>query len=338
MFEPVLSMLASPLWATTNALARRFLKSRGVRLKSPVISVGNIVAGGVGKTEITAAIAKHFISRGLRVCVASRGYGSPWEKQGGVAHDFVSASSLQFPDESQVLLRKVPGAMVAVGASRVKVLERHWEELNPSLVLLDDGYQHFAIRRNIDILVHDFSLKWPVLREFPSAFSSVPLKISFSPVPEPWKKNAEKEKRPWVRAEYRLKECVNASGQRKALPKNAFIFCGIGNPDRFKRALEKAGTKVIGHIYLSDHAKYDVQQVRALVREFEKVTKKVNSLGEDIEVLTTLKDFVKLEPLIGSQGGVTGFEPLWVDVEIQLLENEDFFWKTIDEAVASHSY
>lgn len=338
MFEPVLSVVASPLWATTNAVARFFLKNRGAKLKCPVISIGNIVAGGVGKTEVTAAVAKHLLQKSIRTCVASRGYGSQWERQGGVAHELATAASLKFPDEAQVLLRKAPGTVVVVGAARAHVLTKHWEEIHPGAVLLDDGYQHFAIQRDLDVLVHDFSVRWPILREFPIAFSKVPLKIAFSEIPNEWKKAAEKIKKPWIRAEYKLLESVSVSGKRKALPERAFIFCGIGNPGRFRKSLERAGTKVIGQAYLPDHARYDVELGKSLMREIEQAARKHGEKPESLTVLTTLKDFVKLESFIGSQGGIAGFEPEWVDVEIRFLENEEFFWTTIDETVASHSH
>src|SRR5438874_11163340 len=116
-----LASAASPLWALTNTVARLAMSGSARRLPAPVISVGNVVAGGVGKTELAALIAARLVSRGHRVVVACRGYGSKWEHSGGIARDAETGLSLGFPDEALVILKKAPGAAVAVGADRKAV-------------------------------------------------------------------------------------------------------------------------------------------------------------------------------------------------------------------------
>lgn len=315
----------SPLWAVTNTLVRSLTKTRRTQFGVPVISVGNIVAGGVGKTEIAAAIAAHFIARSKRVVIASRGYGSRWEKLGGVAFDYDSALALGFPDESIVILKKVPGVAVAVGADRVSVLKKHWEELNPDLIILDDGFQHFKIARGLDVLVHDFSVRWPILRDLPIVLKKARMRISFSEIPKQWQPTGNQT--PWIKVRYELFGVHDAAGKVQSLPKQAIAFCGLGNPKRFKRSLEHAGVQLKAFRTFSDHAVYDRNDIDDLVRWIR------DQGGNGITVLTTLKDFVKLSRFVESQGGVAGFEPMWVGVQIKFLENEKLFWNTLEEFV-----
>lgn len=321
--EPVFSAM-SPLWAITNSVARLVLSRNAKKLSCPVISVGNIVAGGVGKTEVTATIALALVKQGKRVVVASRGYGSRWERSGGVASDFATAVSLRFPDESLVTLKKVPGVSVAVGADRAAVLAKHWEELSPDVVLLDDGFQHFAIRRELDVLVHDFSVRWPILRDLPNALKKARLRIAMSEVPLAWQ-----DAGPWVKARYQLKGVTDAVDRIEPLPKKALAFCGIGNPSRFRKSLEAAGVAVVGFKNYRDHAAYDAKVARELVGW------KNAQRESGLPLLTTLKDYVKLATLIESQGGVPGFEPMWVNLELCFAENEGYFWKTVSESLGS---
>ncbi|MBI2604722.1 MAG: tetraacyldisaccharide 4'-kinase [Deltaproteobacteria bacterium] len=301
----------SPVWAITNWAARKLLSARAVKLPAPVISVGNIVAGGVGKTEISAAIAARLVAKGKRVAVASRGYGSAWSRGGGVAADLETARALKFPDEAMVILKKARGAAVSVGADRVAVLKKHWEELRPDVVILDDGFQHFRIRRDLDILVHDFSVKWPLLRDMPSYFSRVGVRVALSEVPRMWRKI------PWVRARYHI---------HGKLPSEAMVFCGIGNPSRFTKLLVNAGVNVQGARFFRDHCEYAASDARKLL-EWRRRN------GDRLPLLTTLKDYVKLWPLLESQGGVAGFEPMAVEIGLEFLENEDLLWKAVDATV-----
>lgn len=321
--EPLYCVL-SPLWAVTNTVARLVFSRSAKALPAPVISVGNIVAGGVGKTEIAAAIAARALIQRKRAVVASRGYGSKWENDGGVSFDSAMAASLNFPDESILILSKVAGVSVAVGANRLAVLTRHWEELAPDVVILDDGFQHFSIARDLDILVHDFSQSWPILRELPWMFRKADVRISFSEIPPYWKKLSKKY--PWVRAQYHLKSIVNGTGVETHLPSRALAFCGLGNPKRFSAALKRAGVDVQGFRAFADHAIYTQKEARELVAW--------QKMNRGIPLLTTLKDYVKLKPLVESAGGLWGFEPFWVKLEVQFLENEQYLWKAVDETLA----
>lgn len=320
IFDPIISSV-SPIWALTNAVARTVFYPNAKKLPCPVISVGNIVAGGVGKTELAAAIAARLVHKNLRVVVASRGYGSKWEGFGACARDSETALSLGFPDESIVILKKAPGALVAVGANRYENLMKHWNELLPDVVILDDGFQHFKLKRDLDILVHNFNIRWPIIRDFPRLLGKADVRVTFSSVPKEWNKLE------WVRANYKLKGAVDAYGRHLKLPFEALAFCGLGNPERFKTALTNSGVKIQSFKTFQDHTHYDDQRVREIVAWSRE--------RSGLPILTTLKDYVKLGHYVESQGGIAGFEPLWVPIELEFLENQNVLWKAIDEILAS---
>lgn len=323
--DPLPSLLFSPPWAVTNAIARCVLLRSAHRLPCPVISVGNIVAGGVGKTEIAAAIAARLLAQGKRVVVASRGYGSEWERVGGVASEYEQAAALRFPDEALVLLLRAPGVAVAVGANRLAVLMRHWEELTPDVVILDDGYQHFKLARDLDVLVHDFTVRWPILRELPIVFERVPVRIALSNIPQDKKRAIGRT--PWVRGAYVLEAAVGARSKEQALPREALAFCGLGNGDRFRRALIAEGVHVTGFRAFRDHMRYGESEARGLLRW---QAEQNAATGRQLPLLTTLKDYVKLSPYVESQGGISGFEPLWTRLRLEFLENENVLWQAVE--------
>ncbi len=319
LFEKTLSSL-SPLWALTNTVVRPVLSWNSQKLEKPVISVGNIVAGGTGKTELAIKIAQALIELKKRVVVSQRGYKSLFEITGGISQDYQLASQLKFSDEALVVLRKAPGVQVAVGKNRTNVLRKHWEELSPDVIILDDGFQHFELKRNLDILIHDFNIKFPILRDFPMHFKKVSLQVTLSPVPTFWKHLD------WVEAHYELKGMVNALGQKSPLPKEAFVLCGIGNPERFKASLEEKGVRVKSFCFLPDHYCYSNKKLQKILNWQKQ--------GGGFPLLTTLKDYVKIEKILLSQGKHLNTEIYWIELDFCFTKNEKLFWDRIHESLA----
>ncbi|MGE4232761.1 MAG: tetraacyldisaccharide 4'-kinase [Bacteriovoracia bacterium] len=309
------SLVASLPWATVNLVARQLWPSH--RFGAPVISIGNLVAGGVGKSELVAKIAKHLSEKKILVC--SRGYRSKWEHQGVCSSSYAEGVSLELPDELLVVLKKAVGVHVVAGKDRVKALKRYWNEIEPDVVLLDDGFQHFAIHRDLDILVHDFSVPFLVYRDFPILFKKAALRVSFSEVPQEWKHL------PWVRARYCLKG-IYRKNELIEKPHQAMALCGIGNPGRFKKFLNENGIEVTKWMTFKDHQTYEHETVK-------KITKQIENSSSGL-CLTTLKDYVKLEPVLQAKQPELLEKICWVDIDIEFLENEQIFWKVIDDVVA----
>ncbi|MCA8925488.1 MAG: tetraacyldisaccharide 4'-kinase, partial [Planctomycetes bacterium] len=125
------------------AYARGLLRAHAAPL--PVISVGNLTAGGTGKTPLVIALAQALLARGLRVAVLARGYGA--------------ARDGELNDELREIAERVPQALLVPGRDRVRSAERAALR-GADVILLDDGFQHRRLRRDLDLVLVDCTDPW----------------------------------------------------------------------------------------------------------------------------------------------------------------------------------
>ena len=143
--------------ARNAAFDRGLLRAR--RLPRPVISVGNLAVGGAGKTPFAMLLARGLRARGLRAAVLSRGYGASAE--GPFFPRLVSngAGAILSPreagDEAHLLARGLPGTVVAIDPDRLRAGEMAARRFPVDVFILDDGFQHRRLRRDLDILLLD---------------------------------------------------------------------------------------------------------------------------------------------------------------------------------------
>jgi tetraacyldisaccharide 4'-kinase len=275
------------------------LRSR--RLDHPVISVGNLAAGGTGKTPMTALIARHLLSQGKRVAILSRGYGGSNRRPRIVSDGknlFMTAA--EAGDEPYLLARDLPGVMVVVGANRYEVGKLAQQELQPDCFLLDDGFQHLRLQRDLNILLLDchnplgngFTLPAGLLREPKSAMKRADLIVLTRCDGGDILPDLAPAGVPQLTAGHRLMgvtpldggECRSFSvlyGER------VMAFAGIAQPGRFFSGLTEAGLDLVGRFSLPDHAVYDDRTVAGIRQIFR-------STGATC-LVTTGKDAVKLE-------------------------------------------
>lgn len=143
------------LYAAAHGLRRRWYRERARRLPRPVISVGNLHWGGGGKTPLVAAVAAHLRQRGLAVCILSRGYGRHGRGVRVVSRgDGPLLAPAEAGDEPVLLAGELPGVAVVVGADRHRAGLEALARLRPApdLFLLDDGFSHLALHRDLDLL------------------------------------------------------------------------------------------------------------------------------------------------------------------------------------------
>ncbi len=154
--HPPARSLWQGLYGAAHRLRRRWYRDRRSILPRPVISVGNLHWGGSGKTPLTAAIATRLVSDGYRVAILSRGYGRR-DRQVRVVS--IGEGPLLGPglagDEPVLLAGEVPGAAVIVAPERYEAGRHAMERLDqpPDLFLLDDGFSHLRLARDLDVLV-----------------------------------------------------------------------------------------------------------------------------------------------------------------------------------------
>jgi len=286
-----------------RALLFKFGILKSHRLPRPVISIGNITVGGTGKTPVTAYIAHWLLQQGYRVAVLSRGYGGSLEGQSVVASDgaTVMLSPKECGDEPYLLASTIPGLMVVIGADRYAAGQLAMQQLNPDVFLLDDGFQHLKLQRDLNILLldhsHPYGNGWTLpsglLREPASAEKRANLIIhtrSPKDLPEAELPGAI----PACFAQHRITELLPLSGGAPTPLSShsrfkAIAFAGIAEPSGFFEELRNLGINLVDTIRFPDHTTYTENEL-AIIR---------NSMFlNDAEIaITTEKDGVKLKHL-----------------------------------------
>jgi len=152
----VLSLLYAAVVSLRNTLYRfRILASKPLPCK--VISIGNITLGGTGKTPLVIALAGLLLQKGMRPVVVSRGYGRKDESQTLIVSDGqkVLTDTVTGGDEPVLIGSRLSGVPVVVGRSRYEAAQCAIERFHPDTVILDDGFQHLMLKRDLDIVLVD---------------------------------------------------------------------------------------------------------------------------------------------------------------------------------------
>jgi len=300
---PVSWLYGAGVW-----LRNRFYDAKLFRMHTagvPVISVGNISAGGTGKTPLVEYLAQHLSDSGKRVAVLSRGYGRLTSGYQVVSNGRQQcADAVSGGDEPAQMAENLKNVIVVVDERRAKGAQRIINEFNPELILLDDGFQHRGLERAMDIVVITTReiLTRPAL--LPAGYRREPwnaLARADYLVISDW--STEEEYR---RAESRLAEMVSkpvtgmqvlpvgisrlvtgASSDRGELRGKKFVaFSGIGNPESFDRTAAEYLQSPVRHEALGDHHRYAPQDLKLLGRIAEEVRAEY--------LLTTQKDGMRL--------------------------------------------
>jgi tetraacyldisaccharide 4'-kinase len=263
------------------------------RVGVPVVSVGNLTLGGTGKTPMVEWVARWFRERAVRVAIISRGYGS----------------SAGLNDEGRVLEENLPDVPHLQGADRVAMAQTAISELEAELLVLDDAFQHRRIVRDLDIVLLDALEPFGLGRMCPRGLLREPIGslrragivvLSRADAIEPAVRaavRAEAERRAgplrWAEARHAPRDLVDSSEASHApgtlKGRRVAAFCGIGNPEGFKRTLAGLCVELAGFRALPDH--YDYQ-----AGDLSELAEWARSLGADL-ALTTQKDLVKLRTL-----------------------------------------
>ncbi len=265
-----------------------------------VISIGNIAAGGTGKTPVVDWLAKKMLRLGKRVVILSRGYGGSFAGKAACVsdgHTLILSASVA-GDEPFLLARRNPQVPVVIARRRRDGLQFIEQHFKADLVLLDDGFQHRAVARDLDLVLldaaHPFGNGWPLpaglLREFPRFASKRADMFLLTRAVIAQKKQLFKG-RPTYTAEYQLSQramaldgAVQATENLKGM--KLLAFAGIAAPDRFFSELRNNGFNVAATAVFADHMAYDerkIAELNALAREHAAEA-----------LITTEKDAVKL--------------------------------------------
>ena len=289
------------------------------RLRWPVVSIGSLSAGGAGKTPLTIALAKALAGRGLRVDVLSRGYGRRSQRPAHVRPD---GRAEEFGDEPLLIVRKA-GVPVYVAAQRYEAgllaeADRS-ADLRPGLHLLDDGFQHRQLHRDVNILLLD-GHDWREDGLLPAGNLREPLKAArrATIIAIPAQGGApelEAALRAWGFAGpiWRLRRTMGAP----AFVGPVAAFCGIARPEQFFAGLEAAGLQLAARLAFPDHHRYTA-------RDLDRLTNAARKAGATTFV-TTEKDQVRLGNLLANFPESLPLKTAGLRVEIE-HEDEAVDW------------
>ena len=274
------------------------------RLPRPVISVGNITVGGTGKTPMTVWLARYLMARGLRVAVLSRGYGGRLEGSVAIVSDGTRRllTPAEAGDEPCLLADLVPGLMVIIGSDRYRAGRLAMESLSPDVFILDDGFQHLRLHRDLNILLLDARQPFANGRILPAGFLREPVSAVGRADMAVFTRCSDDEpvtvtlpfNLPTCRARHRLSGFTTFSdstlrrfGELAGL--RGVAFAGIADPAGFFDELEREGAVLAATLAFPDHTGYGDEECAALARL-------LRSTRADY-LITTAKDAVKLKAL-----------------------------------------
>ncbi len=320
--------LFSQLWRWGSALDRRRKASRSRSLPVPVVSIGNITAGGTGKTPLTIELLREFQSASPGLL--TRGHGRS-------TNDIVLLPNgdEEFPitltgDEAQLYVRalKVP---IGIGGDRYETGTRLLGAADVKLLFLDDGYQHLQLGRQFDLVAVDALSPFGGGHLLPLGRLREPLEglaraDAFLITREREASNVDaiesvlrryNPRAPIFRSRTVPKCWKNHAGETFALDAvphdNAVAFCGLGNPETFWRTLDRLGFQPLARLDYGDHHRYTPVEIRRLRQH-------ALDLGVDT-LLTTAKDSVNL-----CEDVVETLAPLrlyWLEIELEIDRREE---------------
>jgi len=268
--------LLAPLGAfygLSVALKARFARPFDSGL--PVICVGNLSAGGSGKTPIAIAIAERLRAKGHKPFFLTRGYGG---SERGPAMALRAHSAAQMGDEALLLARAAPTIVARDRAAGARLAK----EKGATVLVMDDGHQNFSLRKSLSLVVVDAEAG------FGNGFQ-----IPAGPLREPVAQGLARADVVVLMGDGRpdlgnfsgpvLRAHLKVDGEAFA-GKSVFAFAGIGRPEKFVASLEDSGAAVVGSCFFPDHHPYTEEEILQL-----------KAIAGEAQLVTTEKDFVRLD-------------------------------------------
>jgi tetraacyldisaccharide 4'-kinase len=300
----------------------------------PVMSVGNLLLGGAGKTPFVIFLAGLLSNRRLKPAVVSRGYRGSSRAPYLVVGDGSSGEPLVGPDvcgdEPYLIARRLPDVPVIVGRKRIYPVKAAHELFGCNVVVLDDGFQHLPLKRDADIVLlngsEDHMFPWGRLREPLSALrradivmltagGTIPVSavdyvrgpiFNCRPVPSGLASGANLQS---------LVPSETLSGRE------VILASGIANPERFRDTAEKLGWIVVDHYSLPDHHRFTDKELQSILDR-----------ASGLPVVVTEKDWVKLPAWFKEIDQVAALR-----IEM-VLDDEEAFWTALASLVPTLSH
>lgn len=295
-----------------SELNRLLTKSK--KLYKPVISVGNITWGGSGKTPVTAEVAKYILSLGKTPVILSRGYARKNSKNKNVIvrdKEKILSDIFASGDEPYMMAHQI-NCPIIVGSNRIKSANLA-KQFNPDVFILDDGFQHWKLQRDLDIVCinalnpfgNGMTIPSGILREKKSALKRAKLifltncnlgnKEKINDIKKEIFKITKQESGETSCKNYEvinLYDKIKVEHFEEFKKENSFVVvCAIGSPKNFISMLKNLGLNIKKEIIFKDHHKYQQKDITDIVKSF----------WEKDNIITTAKDAIKINEVVSDE-------------------------------------
>lgn len=284
--------------------AYRFGLKRPAAPHHPVVCVGNLTVGGTGKTPTTRYLASILAGMGRSVAISCSGYGSPAAEAARVA-PAGPLSAHEWGDEAALLRHWLPEIPLIVGRRRVLAAELCRERFPESVLLLDDGFQHLPLAKDIAIVLDPPRRNRLCLPAGPYREPRTGLARAQLVLPGEFRVEVD---------EFLIRD---PSGDPATLPKSADVLCAIGRPAGLVATVEALGCRIEAGRFLPDHDPLTAGNL-------------LNDFGRDRPLVVTTKDWMKLR----ERTDVTGRDIRIVDYSVRIQPEDAFltwFAQRLDE-------
>jgi tetraacyldisaccharide 4'-kinase len=279
-----LGYLLEPIsWVYRGGAAAHKLISRPYRAPVPVISIGNFVLGGAGKTPVTIAVAKTLQAMGHQPHIISRGYGG--SLKGPLQVDLLQHQSLQVGDEPLLLAQHAPTWVSKNRKAAVNLAINSGADI----LLLDDGHQNYTLEKDFSIVVVNEAQGFGNERVFPAGPLRQSIKSGLKTTSALIFLSQKTESLP---VSLRSIQCPLIRGKIIPIapkPCAVMAFTGIGHPGKFRQTLEEAGYEIKSFVPFPDHYPYKEEDLRKL---------RMRARVERASLITTEKDALRIPPTI----------------------------------------
>lgn len=322
------------------------------KLPCCVISIGNITVGGTGKTPTAQKMAAIIKDMGYRVVILNRGYRSHWGKEIGVVSDGekIYMTAYEAGDEAYLMAKTLPGIPVIIGKNRAVTGKYAVDKMKAEVIIMDDGYQHWQLERDLDIVLVDTlnmfgngcvlprgTLREP-LRNLDRGDIFLLTKTDQSSIlsRQQLRKTIARynAKAPIVESIHHPKNFVEIADWYKGIVqnykdldelqgKNVMVFSAIGNPSSFEQTLSSIGVNILEAVRYPDHHDYGMLEMQYI----NELASKENAVA----MITTAKDAVKIPTeFIYSERKI----PLYIlNMEIQVTDGMDKLKECVNKAI-----
>lgn len=297
-------------------------------LPVPVICVGNIALGGAGKTPLVVVIVRYLLAKGCSPVILMRGY-------------MPKGVTAQESDEAKMLRELLPDVPICIGADRVKTAREFLKTHSADVFIMDDGFQHWPLHRDLDIVAADARFFLRDCRLFPRGILREPLSalkraglIVLTKTEQVFAQDAEAQREflqkivPHVPVVFSCQAARGLRDLKTGLPVDSSVIrdqrlgmlVSIGAPQSFKTTIQQARGNVVREFIFPDHHWYSREEIEHVVASCRAENMRI--------IVTTHKDAVKIRSFADIFG--QDLLVLILDIETVLTDQKDLFFERIN--------